>query len=213
MAEKKPVEIECPSCSTKFRLWVPMALFSKWKNGEEVACVKCGAGITLEKDDNGFRVAVKQPIKEKAPEPVPAEAAVSGAAAKEYILVVDDDGLVRKMAENVLRKNKFKPLVAQNGPEALGIIEKNKIALVVVDLHLKNPKDPKSTMDGEEFLQRLADSGKKLPAIVTTGKDLIDDIILEPKWYDLHVMAFIQKGSPFWTDELMVKIKEALEKD
>lgn len=210
MAEKKSVEIECPKCGTKFRLWVPIALFLKWKTGEEVVCVKCGTRIQLEKDGDSFRVLIGQPIK-IATETVPAETAASGAG--EPILVVDDDGLVRKMAENVLLKNKFKPLVAQNGPVALDIIEKNKVALVVVDLHLKNPKDPKSTMDGEEFLQRLVDSGKKLPAIVTTGKDLIDDIILEPKWYDLHVAAFIQKGSPFWTDDLIVKIKEILGKD
>ncbi len=208
MAEKNPVEIECPKCGTKFRLWVPIALFLKWKNGEEVVCVKCGTHIKLEKDGDNFRPVVGQPIEEIA-----TEAAASSTGAGEPILIVDDDGLVRKMAENVLIKNRFKPFIAQNGPEALGIIEKNKVALVVVDLHLKNPKDPNSTMDGEEFLQRIADTGKKLPAIVTTGKDLIDDIILEPKWYDLHVMAFIQKGSPFWTDDLMLKIKEILKKD
>lgn len=212
MAEKKSVEIECPKCRTKFRLWVPIALFLKWKNGEEVVCVKCGTRIQLEKDGDSFRVLVGQPI-EIATEAAPTEAAASGAGAGEPILIVDDDGLVRKMAENVLKKNKFTPLTAKNGPEALDIIKKNHVALVVVDLHLKNPKDPESIMDGEEFLQRLADSGKKLPAIVTTGKDLIDDIILEPKWYDLHVAAFIQKGSPFWTDDLMVKIKEILGKD
>lgn len=213
MAEKKSVEIECPKCRTKFRLWVPIALFLEWKNREEIGCVKCGTRIQLEKDGDSFQVFVGQPIKEIITEAVPTETAASGTGAGEPILIIDDDGLVRKMAENVLKKNKFKPFIAQNGPEALDIIEKNKVALVVVDLHLKNPKDPKSTMDGEEFLQRLADSGKKLPAIVTTGKDLIDDIILEPKWYDLHVAAFIQKGSPFWTDDLIVKIKEILGKD
>lgn len=211
MTEKKSVEIECPKCRTKFRLWVPIALFLEWKNREEVVCVKCGTRVQLEKDGDSFRVVAGQSIKEIITEAVPTETTASGAG--ELILVVDDDGLVRKMAENVLLKNKFTPLIAQNGPEALGIIEKNKVALVVVDLHLKNPKDPKSTMDGEEFLQRLADSGKKLPAIVTTGKDLIDDIILEPKWYDLHVAAFIQKGSPFWTDDMILKIKEILGKD
>lgn len=213
MAEKKPVEIECHKCKTRFRLWVPAALFLEWKSGEEIVCVKCGARIELEKAGDNFRAASRQPVEEAAPEISPAEAVEAGAAAGETVLVVDDDGLVRKMAENVLLKNGLNPILSQNGQEALEVVEKQGVAVVVVDLHLKNPKDPKSTMDGEEFLQRLADSGKKLPAIVTTGKDLIDDIILEPKWYDLHVMAFIQKGSPFWTDDLIVKIKEILAKD
>lgn len=213
MAEKKPIEIECQECKVKFRLWVPVDLFSKWKNGEKVGCIKCGTHIRLEKDDDSFRVKSKQPVETIITEVEPEETSETVEAADGVILVIDDDGLVRKMAENVLKKNKLTPLTAKNGPEALDIIKKNHVALVVVDLHLKNPKDPKSIMDGEEFLQRLVDSGKNIPAIVTTGKDLIDDIILEPKWYDLHVMAFIQKGSPFWTDDLLVKIKETLKKD
>lgn len=213
MAEKKPIEIECQECKVKFRLWVPVDLFSKWKNGEKVGCIKCGTHIRLEKDDDSFRVKSKQPVETIITEVEPEETSETVEAADGVILVIDDDGLVRKMAENVLKKNKFTPLTAKNGPEALDIIKKNHVALVVVDLHLKNPKDPESIMDGEEFLQRLVDSGKNIPAIVTTGKDLIDDIILEPKWYDLHVMAFIQKGSPFWTDDMLVKIKETLKKD
>ena len=213
MAEKKPIEIECPGCKIKFRLWVPADLFSKWKNGEKVGCIKCGAHIILEKEGDSFRVKSKQPVETIITEPAPEETSETVEAIDGVILVVDDDGLVRKMAENVLKKNRFMPLTAKNGPEALRSIEQNRVALVVVDLHLKNPKDPESIMDGEEFLQRLVDSGKNIPAIVTTGKDIIDDIIFEPKWYDLHVMAFIQKGSPFWTDDLLVKIKETLKRD
>ena len=213
MTEKKPIEIECPGCKIKFRLWVPADLFSKWKNGEKVGCIKCGTYIILEKEGDNFRVKSKQPVETIITEPAPEETSETVEAIDGVILVVDDDGLVRKMAENVLKKNGFTSLTAKNGPEALRSIEQNRVALVVVDLHLKNPKDPESIMDGEEFLQRLVDSGKNIPAIVTTGKDIIDDIIFEPRWYDLHVMAFIQKGSPFWTDDLLVKIKETLKRD
>lgn len=210
MPKKKPLEIECPECKIKFRLWIPEDLFSNWKDGEEIGCIKCGAHIILEKEEDSFRVKSKQKVKTIV---TPGKTSETFEAAGAVILIVDDDGLVRKMAENVLKKNKLMPLTAKNGQEALDIIKKDHVALVVVDLHLKNPKDPESIMDGEEFLQKLVDSGKNIPAIVTTGKDLIDDIIFEPKWYDLHVMAFIQKGSPSWTDDLLVKIKEALNRD
>lgn len=200
MTEKKPSEIECHECKTIFRLWVPVNLISKWKNGENIACIKCGTHIGLEKNDGGLRAMSKQTV----------EAAGTPTG---HILIVDDDGLVRKMAENVFKKNKLKSLSAQNAADALGIIEKNNVSVVVVDLHLKNPKDPESIMNGEAFLQNIADLGRNIPAIVTTGKDLIDDIILEPKWFDLHVKAFIQKGNPYWTEDLLTKIREILKKD
>ena len=52
-----------------------------------------------------------------------------------------------------------------------------------------------------------------IPAIITTGKDIIDDLVMDPKWFDLHVKGFIQKGNPFWADELKLKIKEVLNWD
>lgn len=219
MSEKKHIEIECPKCRTRFRLWVPLKLFSEWKDGEEIGCVKCRMRIRLEKDNDSFRVALAQSVEEILTEVEHKEAVQTGEGVHlknvtgETILIVDDDSLTGKMAEDMLIKNNFTPLIAQNGPEALRLIQHNKIALVAVDLHLKNQRDPESIMDGEEFLQRLADSGKNIPAIITTGKDLIDDLIFQPKWYDLHVKAFVQKGNPFWTDDLLAKIKEILKKD
>jgi hypothetical protein len=37
--------------------------------------------------------------------------------------------------------------------------------------------------------------------------------VLDPKWFDLHVKGFIQKGNPFWTDELKLKLKEVIHTD
>src|SRR3972149_284721 len=68
--------------------------------------------------------------------------------------------LNRKMVEDATAKNNFSTLTAKNGTEGLNLIETKQISLVVVDLHLKNPKDPQAVMDGEEFLQRLADLKK-----------------------------------------------------
>lgn len=208
--QKKPIEIECPSCKTRFRLWVPANLFYQWKDSEEIGCIKCRKQIKLEKRDNTYQVTLVQPVKEIIT-PVSQEKVFPiEKDEKLSILIVDDDGLVRKMAENVLARNQFTPLIAQNGPDALNIIKTKQVAIVIVDLYLKNSKDPQAIMDGEEFLQRLADTGKNIPAIVTTGKEIVDEILLNPKWYSLHVRCFIQKGNPFWIDELMIKIKEIL---
>lgn len=211
--KKKPIEIECPDCKIRFRLWVPVNMLDQWNSGAEIGCVKCGTRIKLERNEDSFHAAPKQPLEEIREEAALDKTGQPLAGAGEIILIVDDDSLVRKMAEDILKKNRFVPLTAQNGPEALDLIKRNNVAVIAVDLHLKNPRDPNSSMDGEEFLQKVVDLGKNIPAIITTGKDLIDDVILEPKWYDLHVKAFVQKGSPFWTDDLLMKIKEILKKD
>ncbi len=59
----------------------------------------------------------------------------------------------------------------------------------------------------------MVESGRNVPAIITTGKDIIDDLVLDPKWFDLNVKGFVQKGNPFWGEELKTKIKEILELD
>ena len=59
---------------------------------------------------------------------------------------------------------------------------------------------------------QLRESGVSAPAIITTGKDIIDDLVLDPKWFELNVKGFIQKGNPFWVEELKLKVKEVLYK-
>lgn len=203
MSEKKePIEIECPECHAKFRVWVPARLLPKWNEGEDIGCIKCKASLRIKKEGDAFNC---QSIKE-------IEASKEDAG-KQKVLVVDDDALVRKMTEDMLIGIGVKPMLVKNAEEALSALEKTNISAIISDLHLKNPNDPHSLMDGEEFLGKVIGMGKKIPSVITTGKELIDDLVLNPKWYDLNVKGFIQKGNPFWMDELVVKIKELLKKD
>ncbi|MBI5893941.1 MAG: hypothetical protein HZB79_09910 [Deltaproteobacteria bacterium] len=194
MSEKKePVEIECPECHAKFRVWVPAKLLPKWNEGEEIGCIKCKTSLHIKKQGDVFNVQSMKEIEASKEE-----------AGKEKVLVVDDDALVRKMTEDMLIGIGVKPMLVKNAEEALSALEKTNISAIISDLHLKNPNDPHSLMDGEEFLGKVVAMGKK---------ELIDDLVLNPKWYDLNVKGFIQKGNPFWMDELVVKIKELLKKD
>lgn len=127
------------------------------------------------------------------------------------VIFVEDEKLAREMADYAMKDTNIRLVAVKNGNEALDFAKKEKIDLIVTDLYLKNPKDPQSTIDGEDLLFKFEALGKKLPAIVTTGKDIIDDMLLEPKWYDLRVKGFIQKGNPFWAEELKAKIKEVLD--
>jgi len=153
-------------------------------------------------------VAPEPATHASAPEP-PREAAPG--AAVETVLVIEDDRLSRDMVEKTLSEIGFSIIPAKSSTEAMKAAKK-KIHLIVTDLYLKNPADPESVLDGEDLLVQLRDSGVEAPAIITTGKDIIDDLVLDPKWFDLNVKGFIQKGNPFWVEDLKLKVKEVLYK-
>jgi CheY-like chemotaxis protein len=163
--------------------------------------------------------AAKAPVKPPAPkiemprmeEPPQTEEAVTEAA--DTVLVVEDDRLSRQMVEGSVKGLGFRLVSVKNATEAIRVLRKERISLIVTDLYLKNPGDPESILDGEELLKKVGDSGLSIPAIITTGKDIIDDLVLDPKWFDLNVKGFIQKGNPFWAEELKLKVKELLYKD
>lgn len=237
--KKRPVEIECSKCSTRFRLWVPPDTYLQWEKGASINCVSCGAAILIRTSDEGVEIrAARAPHRQApseepreaapaqhVPQPPPAAQAAPAAPAAEEthaaaeentgeaVLFIEDERLAREMAEFALKDAGVRLIMAKNAKEALKHISSEKIDLIVTDLHLKNANDPDSQLDGEDLLKQIADSGKNIPAIVTTGKDIIDDIVLDPKWFDLHVKGFIQKGNPFWAEELKTKMKEVLFKD
>ncbi|MBI5599409.1 MAG: response regulator [Deltaproteobacteria bacterium] len=204
MPEKEPVEIKCSSCNTRFRLWIPAGLVSGWGEGERVCCIKCGSRFLIKKGIEGIEavMAGEEPLATPQRE-VPQSC--------NSVLLVDDDRLSLAIASSTLSDMSVRLVTAKSGEEALEKIDEGDFALVITDLHLKNPGDPKSRMDGEDLLRSIASSGKPIPAIITTGKEIIDDLEMDPKWLDLRVRGFIQKGNPFWGEELKQKIKEVLE--
>lgn len=205
MAQKESVEIRCSSCGANFRLWLPVGLVSEWGGGEEIGCIKCGAKFLLKRGEKGVEVESLAAGKEAAE---PARAVEDD---KEKVLFVDDDKLSLAIIESTFADMDIKCVMTRSAEEALGELEKNHFSLVVTDLHLKNPEDPATKLDGEDLLKRMIAARKKIPAIVITGKDIVDDIAMDTKWYELNVKGFIQKGNPFWSEELKQKIREVLE--
>ncbi len=136
----------------------------------------------------------------------------TSAEAIETVLLIDDDKFSRQMAENTLANMGMRLIVVKNAAEALRIVKNTEVKLIITDLYLKNPTDPEALLDGEDLLKRLLEMGYNIPAIVTTGKDIIDDLVLDPKWFEMHVKGFIQKGNPFWAEELKLKINEVMYK-
>ena len=207
---KTPIELGCPTCQARFRLWIPEELLPSWERGQDISCINCGARLTVKKGGMGFEVsyaAAPAPpeTSKETEEPLPEGA--------KTVLYIEDDTLARNMMQDALTGIGLNFATAGNSVEAINFLSANQVDLIVTDLYLKNPGDPDGSVDGEELLQNIIDLGYSIPTIITTGKEIIDDIALNPKWFDMHVKGFIQKGNPFWTDDLKLKIKETLQID
>lgn len=212
--KKEALEVKCGRCDTNFRLWIPTEILPEWDKGVEINCIKCGARFQIKRGDKGLEVTL---IEEEKPAAAAAGAAEGGEAAEggkgaERVLYVEDDKLATAVAQSTLGDMGVELIIVKTGREALQKLDNGKIDLLVTDLHLIIPDNPEADIDGEDLLKMVVEKGLNIPAIVTTGKDIVDDLILDPKWYDLHVKGFIQKGNPFWAEELKDKIKEVLNK-
>lgn len=84
------------------------------------------------------------------------------------ILVVDDDKNTRKLLNAVLKSNGYLPFLAVNGMEALDVLDKQHIDLMIVDIMMPN-------MDGYELTKQLRDCKYTLPILMVTAKQLQED--------------------------------------
>ena len=80
-----------------------------------------------------------------------------------YVLVVDDEGAVRRFALRVLEREGFKVLEARDGLEALDLVKQgNSFDVVVSDIVMPR-------LNGVELMQALATTRPELPVILMSG--------------------------------------------
>lgn len=84
------------------------------------------------------------------------------------ILVVEDDKNLKKLMITYLKKNSYNTFEANNGMEALDIIDKNYIDLIISDIMMPQ-------MDGYELLKSLRESKYEIPILLITAKSSFED--------------------------------------
>ena len=84
------------------------------------------------------------------------------------ILVVDDDKNTRALLKAVLETENYSVFTAENGEDALAVMENTHIDLVVLDVMM--PK-----MDGYEFTRTLRQSDNNLPILMVSARQLPAD--------------------------------------
>ena len=115
-----------------------------------------------------------------------------------HILVVDDDKNTRMYFEAVLTSNGYTVTAAKNGEEALAVLDKEHIDLVVLDVMM--PK-----MDGYEFTRTLRECEDNLPVLMVSAKQLPAD---KNRGFAVGTDDYMTK--PVDQDEFLYRIKALL---
>lgn len=84
------------------------------------------------------------------------------------ILVVEDDNKLRQLFCTVLTRNGYRALPAEDGAEALAILDKEYVDLIISDIMMPH-------MDGYELTRTLRESSFNLPILMVTAKESFDD--------------------------------------
>lgn len=107
------------------------------------------------------------------------------------ILVVEDNADMRELFCTVLSDNGYNSIPAKDGMDALEIMDKEYIDLIVADIMMP-------VMDGYELTKSIRDANYDLPILIVTAKDQFEDM---------------QKGFRSGSDDYMIKpinVKELL---
>ena len=116
------------------------------------------------------------------------------------ILIVEDDKNIRKLMSIWLQKAGYNPLTAANGEEAVNLLAKEKIHLLLVDIMMP-------VMSGTELLRYLKLNDVRLPVIITTAKESIED---KKICFSLGSDDYLVK--PVDREELLLRINAVLKR-
>lgn len=114
------------------------------------------------------------------------------------ILVVEDDFSTRLLMEAILSENGYHPFLAVNGVEALTILEKQHIDLLITDIMMP-------VMDGYQLTELVRDSDSNLPILMITAKEMTKD---KRKGFLVGTDDYMVK--PVDEEEMLLRIKALL---
>ncbi|MDP5274882.1 response regulator transcription factor [Chengkuizengella axinellae] len=113
------------------------------------------------------------------------------------ILVADDDESIRHLISLYLSNEGYTILEANDGKEALNVLEKGKINLAIIDIMMPR-------IDGWELCKEIRDL-YEIPVLMVTAKGTTEDKV---KGFELGTDDYLVK--PFDPKELVVRVKALL---
>jgi two-component system response regulator MprA len=114
------------------------------------------------------------------------------------VLVVDDDGPIRRMLERTLEAEGYGVSGAGDGGAALVAVERSVPDLLVLDVGLPG-------LDGLAVCRRLRGKGLALPILLLTARDSVEDRVVG---LDAGADDYLVK--PFAPEELLARVRALL---
>lgn len=114
------------------------------------------------------------------------------------IMVVDDDRNTRTLLKAVLEAENYTVFTAENGVDALDVMDAHHIDLVVLDIMMPN-------MDGYQFTRTLRESNNNLPILMVSARQLPSD-----KKHGFLVGTDDYMTKPIDEEEMLWRIKALL---
>ena len=115
------------------------------------------------------------------------------------VLVVEDVVLVRMLLADYLRKSGYQVLEASDGEEAIRLIQRLPVAVVISDIHM-----PGATTDGLALARWIREHRPDLKIILASGVFNT----LDPADSQFHEGSLLQK--PFKVEELVHRLRSVL---
>lgn len=119
---------------------------------------------------------------------------------KHSILLVDDDENATKKLSKILSKEGYEVFIANDGKKGLGIINNNKIDIIIADIEMP-------IMGGIELLEKVKSFQKDVEVIMMTGFGG-ESLAIEA----LRKGAINYLRKPIDLDELLIAIEQAVER-
>jgi len=117
---------------------------------------------------------------------------------RKQILVVDDEPNLRRVLSALLARDDYDVHTAEDGEQALGVLNEHHIDMVVTDLRM--PK-----IDGMELLRRVRAMDEELPVVIITAHGTVDNAVEA-----LKTGAFDYITKPFDQTEVRTIVRKAL---
>jgi two-component system, cell cycle sensor histidine kinase and response regulator CckA len=119
---------------------------------------------------------------------------------QELILIVDDEPLIRQVAQTVLETHNYKTILASDGIEAIAVYaqHKNEISAVLMDMMMPS-------MDGMTAIRTLQKLNPKINVIATSGLTSNAQLTVER---GMEVKAFLPK--PYTANDLLDVLQRVL---
>jgi DNA-binding NtrC family response regulator len=117
------------------------------------------------------------------------------------ILIVDDEPIARDNLAHIFKKDGYTPLLAENGEQAIDLVRKEEVDLVLTDLRMAG-------LDGMAVLAETKRLWPSTEVVVITGYASVDTAVAAMRQGAYHYVS-----KPFKIEELRAIVEKALEKN